>query len=185
MPYRRRMRFLSLAVAAGLTLALGACGPQPQPPMPTPSPTTTPFFASDEEALAAAEEVYREYKSTAAEILAEGGKEPDRIRDYVTGQFLDESLDSFATARSNDWRTIGDVLVKDFALEFYDSSSSGPEVIAALSCEDVSAVDVVDAAGSSVVREDRPALSTFSVIFDLSDGDLKISSRTIWSVDPC
>lgn len=179
------MRFLSLAVAAGLTLALGACGPQPQPPMPTPSPTTTPFFASDEEALAAAEEVYREYKSAAADILADGGIEPDRIRDHVTGQFLEESLDSFATARSNGWRAVGEVLIKDFTLEFYDSSSSGPEVIAAFSCEDVSGVDVVDADGLSVVRDDRPPISTFSVIFDVSDGDLKISSRTIWSVAPC
>ncbi len=179
------MRFLSLAVAAGLTLALGACGPEPQPTMPTPSPTTTPFFASDEEALAAAEEVYREYKAAVAEILAESGRDPDRIREYVTGQFLDESLESFATARANGWRTIGEVLVEDFALEFYDSTSSGPEVIAALSCEDVSHVDVVDANGSSIVRDDRPPRSTFSVIFDLADGGLKISSRTIWSVDEC
>jgi hypothetical protein len=82
----RARRALIAAALLAVPLALGACGPDPSRgrPTATPAPTSTALYASDEEALAAAEEVYREYLDVVYRVLVE--EAPLQELESVTGQ---------------------------------------------------------------------------------------------------
>ncbi len=171
------MRFLSLAVAAGLTLALGACGPEPQPPMPTPSPTTTPFFASDEEALAAAEEVYREYDRISAALLGDPNLDLSVLEDVTAGGLLASERDSIEEARINQLRFEGRSEIVWVELQSVDEAG---QVVLHV-CEDVTAVAIYDGNGTSMVDENRPPRSTLEAVVVPVNGHLRLVSRELWS----
>ena len=61
---------------------------------PPPTPSVEPLFASDEEALAAAEEAYAAYLAMSDEIAGDGGADPERIAPFVTTERLRDELDS-------------------------------------------------------------------------------------------
>ena len=181
--YRGAMRRVvgAAAVVLGM-LVLSGCGTgDPIPTLP-PTPSTTPVFASEEEALAAAEDAYAAYLEIWSEIAAEGGVAPDRLAPYATGEFYDEELEGLALFRDNGWRSVGTSQVKAIELQYVDlSGSASTEVLAAYLCIDVSGVDVLDASGTSVVSPDRPDLQAFEVFFDLLDGGTLLpSSRDTW-----
>ena len=71
---RRTARLLPLAVLGAALLA--GCLPTDPPVTPPPTSDLEPVFASDEEALAAAEEAYGAYLAAADEILSSGGADP-------------------------------------------------------------------------------------------------------------
>ena len=62
-----------------LALVLAGCAPDVPAIQVPPTPTVTPLFASDEEALAAAEEAYAAYLAMSDEITSDGGERPERI----------------------------------------------------------------------------------------------------------
>ncbi len=71
-------------------LALTGCVDGDRLPTLPPTPTSTPIFASEEEALAAAEEAYAAYLEMSNLISSEGGVEPERIAPFVTADQLAE-----------------------------------------------------------------------------------------------
>ncbi len=176
MPYRRRMRFLSLAAAAGLTLALGACGPQAQPPTPTPSPTTTPFFASDEEALAAAEEVYREYLAMSDLISSEGGADPERIAPFVTEMWLDHEIETAEELGESGRRISGNSEVSSFQLQERNDSQ-----IIVYACHQLDHTKVIDADGHDVTPKDRARESLLEVTFVIDATAVLVGGSELWS----
>jgi len=173
----------ALALLLPLVVLAGCVGPPVVTPVPT--PTATPVFASDEEALAAAEEAYAAYVAVADSILSEGGAQPDRLSDVATGEFLEVSLAGFKSAQTQGIHSIGRTVVKSTTLQAYYPNSGPMGLVVIYTCDDISAVDVVDASGVSVVKVDRPPQTTFAVTFDLVDGDLRISNREAWSNEPC
>lgn len=179
------MRTLVGAVTvAGMLLLAGCGGGDPIPTLP-PTPSATPIFASEEEALAAAEEAYSAYLEMSNLIGSEGGIDPERIAPLTSGDFYQSALDGFQTLRDNEWRTIGESVLQGAQLQFADLTGQIEEhAVAAYLCVDVSGVDVVDRAGASVVSPDRPALQAFEVFFDLtSEGSLVPSSRDAWETE--
>lgn len=176
------MRTLVGAVTvAGMLLLTGCGGGDPIPTLP-PTPSATPIFASEEEALAAAEEAYAAYLVVSNLISSEGGIEPERISQHATGDFYESALEGFQTLRDNQWRTVGESVLTSAELQYADlEESDRGQVAAAYVCVDVSGVDVLDAEGTSVVSPDRPSLQAFEVFFDLTpEGSLKISDRLPW-----
>lgn len=168
-----RIRFVFVLAAA---LALTGCVPLEAPPEPAAEPTFTPVFASDEEALAAAEEAYAEYLRVLAVILAEGGAGPERI-DAVVGDALAVTEKAgFEEFRSLGLHAVGIPVIRNATVQRYDSH----EVVVYL-CSDLSGVQVLDAEGRLVVGErERPA-STFEVLFEFTtDQRLIVASREIW-----
>ena len=82
-----------------IALTLAGCSTQ----QPAPKETATaaeqkPLFASDEEALAAAQAAYANYLEVSDQIAREGGVNPERLKDVVTDDmYLNEksTLDSY------------------------------------------------------------------------------------------
>ena len=145
-----------------------------------PTPTTTPVFASDEEALAAAEEAYRAYLAVADQIFAEGGADPARLADVATGDQLVADIAGFDEVRNLGQHSVGETHFRDTVLQRYDPATKDHAVTLYL-CEDVSQVDVFDATGVSIVSADRPAFVMYEVAFDFAPTTtLLVSDKQAW-----
>jgi len=175
------MRTLVGAVTvAGMLLLSGCGGGDPIPTLP-PTPTATPIFASEEEALAAAEEAYAAYLSAWDLIASQGGVDPERIAAVTSGDFYESEIEGFRTFHENKWRSVGTSVLRSADLQFADLAGDAPVPVAAYVCVDVADVDVLDASGASVVSPDRPDLQAFEVFFELTpDGALVPSSSAPW-----
>jgi hypothetical protein len=175
----------TVAVLAAI-LVLSGCGrSDPLPTLP-PTPSSTPVFASEEEALAAAEDAYAAYLEVSSSISAAGGADPGRIETVATRGLLDASLTGYATLRDNKWRTTGETRIAGAQLQFADLDAiEGEDVVGIYVCVDYADVDVLDDAGNSVVAPERPDLQAFEVFFDLVDRELIGSSVDAWDNDLC
>ncbi len=179
-------RLAILAASAVLAAtALTGCQPTATTPSPTGSttPSAEPVFASDEEALKAATEAYAAYLRTSDQILADGGNSPERIREYSSEQLAEIEIAGYADIRAKGYRSIGSSRYDNLALQSVDASSRSGTVTVYV-CSDVSAVDVVDAQGQSVVSADRPTRTPFQVTFDLAATDparLVVASAEVWN----
>lgn len=168
-------------------LALSGCVPTAEPDPIPPTPTVTPVFATEEEALAAAEAAYREYLAVSDAILADGGRDRARLQSVATGEALQIDTDGFAEFEANGLRSVGLTTYSGFSLQSYDPSApAGANVVRAYVCADVSKVDVLDAHGASVVDPSRQSVTRFEVGFDQVSNKTRaliVSSKDVWSGD--
>ena len=167
-----------------LLATLSGCGTGSPVEIPTQQPTSTPIFASDEEALAAAQEAYAAYQSMGDLILSEGGENPDRIADVSVRSALKSSLESFETFRNDGLHSIGEASVDNISFQGYaPGNQGGQDIVSIYLCLDVSGVDVIDSQGKSIVSQTRPAFQAFQVFLDLSDRtstNLIVAAREPW-----
>jgi len=174
------MRTGPLVLATAVMLALAGCVPSDSPATSEPSASLTPVFASDAEALAAAEAAYAAYQAAVDKVLVDGGSDPGRLQPLVSKRVYADELKGFRLASSKGWRSTGGTTFDHFTLESYTPSDPS-EVVIAYVCSDVSSVNVFDASGASVVAESRPDRTPFEVTFALRDGDLTMASNDVWS----
>jgi len=175
------MRTGSLVVAATLLLALAGCVPVDSKPSATPSASATPVFASDAEALAAAEKAYAAYVHVSDQILIDGGAHPERLKPITSATLYADELKGFQLTAKNGWHSTGGTTYDHFSLEKYNPRDPS-ELVVAYVCSDVSHVDVVDSAGTSVVSPDRPERTPFEVTFALEETEkLVIASDEVWT----
>ena len=189
---RMRPKFRAAAVALVLVGALSASGRASEAPAadPTPTPSATPLFASDEEALAAAEEAYAAYLAVTDEIYAEGGAGIEKLATVTAGKQLSEDTRGFAEVERLGLHSIGATTYDGVELQQFDrESEEGKGVVTIYVCQDVSLVDVFDASGSSVVRTNRPDRTRFEVKFDgdseSSGLSLRVSGVVPWEDPTC
>ena len=167
---RRSPRLVAPAMLAALLLS--GCVPSDPTPTPPPTPDATPVFESEEEALAAAEEAYGNYLAVATRIIHDGGADPDRLRPYVAQDIFERDRASFEQFASNGWHGTGDI-VYSLTLQQYDDRS-----VVVYACEDLSATDVLDSSGISVVPADRRTTFSYEVAIDAASG--RIDSKEVW-----
>ena len=147
------------SVVGGLVLvgmlALSGCVEGDRIPSLPPTPTSTPIFASEEEALAAAEEAYAAYLEMSNLISSEGGVDPETDRPLVTEERLADELRGFETFRD---LQLPHRLDRDTfeMIEFQrlDQTGDSAEVVFYV-CWDTSAVTVLDSAGADVTPPER------------------------------
>ena len=178
------------SVVGGLVLvgmlALTGCVEGDRIPTLPPTPTSTPIFASEEEALAAAEEAYAAYNEVSGLIASEGGVEPDRIADFVTeDRFVDE-LRGFETLRESNLRIIGTTTVEVIQLQRYEYVDTDAEVVF-YACWDASQSRVIDANGQDVTPADRRDRLVLEVVMTTVNGSLplKLRSDEEWPESTC
>jgi len=174
---------LILAVAAVATAAFVLSGCTTEDPAPVPASDTSPVapvFASDEEALAAAEEAYAAYQKTSDAILGDGGKEPDRLLEFATKKQYEIELEGYKQIGIDGFHGVGRSRFDTASLEKFDASGGQP-VVSVYLCVDISELDVRDRHDKSVVDKDRVDRSPVEVTFDYDGGALLVSSRSAWS----
>ena len=186
-PRRRRPapRRIDVVTGAAAVLALALSGCVGAPPAPTPSPSTPaePIFASDEEALAAAEEAYARFLLTSTAVTNDGGADAERLDAVATGLVLDDERSAAKRFREQGLRTVG---VVDFRVEDVQSvmADSGGASIALYVCDDLRGLDLLDADGNSLVVDGRVVDVPYTVAVEGADADsLKVSEKELWTRD--
>lgn len=186
-PRRRRSAPRRIVVFSGstgvLALALSGCIGAPDP-TPTPSSPTSaaPIFASDEEALAAAEAAYREFEEVSQSIASDSGEHPERIEAVATPTYAQQLLAEFAQYRELEIRAEGSVKLDSFSLVEQRYGDADVEVMIYL-CRDVSGVRVLNATGADVTPDDRVSRTplTASLLAEGDREDLLVDGIELWS----
>lgn len=168
----------ALALLLPLVVLAGCVGPPVVTPVPT--PTATPVFASDEEALAAAEEAYAAYVAVEDAIAQEGGLNPQRLKDLVTEDWLTHETDSFAMLAASGRRQLGETTLAHVELQQFDSY-----MLVAYFCVDFTGTSFVDADGQPV-DTNGPDKATIEAAFEVQpEGQLLLSRSELWSQSIC
>jgi hypothetical protein len=175
------MRTAPLFVMGALLLALAGCVPTDAHPTAPPHSSASPVFASDAEALAAAEKAYAAYLKVSDEIANDGGKDADRLKGLATGTLLSDDMSGFASFTAKGWHSVGETKLTKAVLQSADVAPGGQGTVVVYLCEDVSGVDVLDQSGVSVVSTGRPELQQFQVTLDLMRSRLIPSEREPWT----
>jgi hypothetical protein len=176
-------------VALAAALALSGCVPSGPLVTPAPEPSSTPIFATEDEALAAATAAYAAYVKMSDQIFMEGGANPERLGSVATGEQLKTDLAGYQTAAEKGVHSTGGTTFEGVTLQlFREKSVDGEAVIAVYLCEDISSVDVLDASGTSVVSPTRPSRVRYAVEFDVVPANserLLVSHKQPWSGGGC
>jgi hypothetical protein len=147
-----RRRLMTIACLGFLMISGAGCSAEPTPVQTSATPTSAPVFASDEEALAAATEAYEEYLSLSSVVAHEGGSDAQRLAAVTTGEALVTEVESLEGMSRAGTVGVGQLKFDSFELQSADLSTG---TLSAYVCLDVSATDVLDTSGTSVVPEDR------------------------------
>lgn len=179
------MRTALAAAALGISLTtagLVSCAGDGGPPItPGPAPSATPVFASEEEALAAAEGVYARYEAIANQVGQSGWVDTAPFAEVLTGEALADEVSGAEEVAAKGYRQVGESTYDTVSLQQVRDAGPGTVSIVVYLCSDVSEVDVVDGSGSSVVSPTRPDRQALEVgLVDL-DGQLKIERVDAWS----
>lgn len=158
-------------------LLLTGCVPHPSPTLPSPEPTSTPVFASDEEALAAAEAAYREYEAEVDRSLST--YDQDGLPKVATGDALSAAIKAATDLEKRGQRQTGTSTIDSLSLVAGGAEDESVQIYA---CLDVSGTDLVDGSGKSVVPSGRPTRFPVTVNLDWSSeaGVLLVSREEVW-----
>lgn len=169
-----------------VVMALAGCvGANPIPTLP-PSPTMTPVFASEDEALAAAEDAYRAYSEMSDLISSEGGVDPERIEPFVSQGQLSQEMDAFAILRESGLRITGETTLEVAEVQEVDLSGTEAQV-AFYVCLDISESRVIDSAGQDATPIGRAARYLLEVVMTTVDGKppFVLESNQPWPDSGC
>jgi len=180
------MRTLVGAVVLVGMLALSGCVDGDRIPTLPPAPTATPLFASEEEALAAAEEAYAAYLGASLLIGSDGGAEAGRIAPFVTEERLEVELEAFARLRESGLRVVGEASFQTKEIQTFDQSDEFAEITFYV-CWDGSASRVIDATGADVTPVDRAERLVLEVVMVTAadSADFLLSSDEQWPGSDC
>lgn len=158
-----------LALLALAATALSACTPTPEP-----TPTPSAAFASEEEAFAAAEEVYRAYMDAFNQVDLRDPSTFEPVFQYSTGDYLSSEKESLSQLHAEGHLRDGAIKIVTFEGTVYD----GGDHVEAITCNDVSATTFTDEDGTNLVPKDRPDRYALLLTLVVADSALRIESAT-------
>lgn len=170
----------TIAGISALLLTVGvlsACTPESEP-----TPTPTAAFASEKEAFAAAEEVYRAYND-AGNARLRGDESPDP-QDFLVGTALEDDLDGLELLRASDLTLVGEISIVRFTSRTADIAPTGTRIISTV-CLEVAATRVLDADGADVTPPDRPPIVAQEVTMTYAGGSLLIAKQAEVEASAC
>lgn len=175
------------ALLTGLLVALTlvACVPDDEPVRPDPSPTESPIFASDEEALAAAEAAYGAYLNVSNEILNQGGLESERIYEFVSEEYRTTATSGFGYYEERGWSAAGTSTFDSASLQAYVDDGAGRAEVSIYLCLDVSGLRILDSSGADVTpeRDERLPLEVRFENTNEYSNELLQTGSDVWSGD--
>lgn len=178
---RRSLTAVTGLLLLGLTTTLVGCSDTTRLPDPTPEATADPLFASDEEALAAAVEVYERYLVAADEALNDPSMSLDALEQIANEELVSNitsiranlaeqglSLTGFRTLTNSEYQSVA-LEEEGTAVTFYV-------------CESVEATDLLNPDGTSAVGADRNPLSEWqpTVTFSGDGSEAIVTERELW-----
>ncbi|MCD1268056.1 hypothetical protein B5M43_004230 [Microbacterium sp. MEC084] len=164
-------------VVAGLVLAgLTGCTPTPAP---TPTPTG---FASEDEAFAAAEELYRAHVADLNAYYA-GDRDYDS-EDYLSGVPLQDEQNLLAQMDELDLKVDGELIVRSVDPQTA-TLTAGSAAITLITCLDSSQTRILDAEGNDVTPEREEVLPFDVEIATVDSSRLAIVSTTVNETHSC
>jgi len=183
------MRLPNLVRASvGVLLLAGMSGCTTTDSVAPPEPTSTFVapYATDEEALAAAEEAYAEYVNVVLASYREGVIDSSTLSDVASGDHLAELLDEFDERVADGRYIVGNESFDQVVLQRYSRDGSPSEIIAVYLCDDLSDLAIYRD-GEKIGPNEPLTTMTMQVVFDLSiDRDaLLVSARDIWDSEAC
>ena len=181
----RLPNLVTFPIGALLVASLSGCVTDELAP-PQPSATFVAPYASDEEALAAAEEAYAEYIRVLASLHQEGLGDATAISTIAAGEHLAELVDERERLQSSGQYILGTQSFDQVVLQRYSVDGSTKEMLAVYLCDDLSALEIF--IGDEKVGPSKPidpAIMQIVFDYDASSSSLLVSSREVWSDEPC
>lgn len=179
----------NLMAAAGVLLGallITGCATQDPAASPAPRPTSTPVFASDEEALAAAEAAYAEYLKVSDAIAADGGAGVDRLEPLVTAEWYEKELVAFKNLRETGRHQEGTTSYSNVQLQQVEPDGTGGTLLTIYACSDSSGTSFVNSDGTDGTPEKREVSVGVEVIFITTystQPQLRLSNYSPWPDD--
>lgn len=176
-----RIRTLHAAAAAALVLALVGCvDSDPLPTLP-PTPTATPIFASEEEALAAAEAAYAAYQDVVDDALQT--LDATGLEEVAVGTALESARASVERLSAQGKHQVGSTVVtSSLATDLSALTEFGSDSpIQIYACVDVSNVQIVATDGSVT----QSTIGTFPMLvtFRVDDSRLLVEEELVWDAN--
>lgn len=182
MTARSTSKPLHLTAALSALALTGAILAGCAPSGPEPTPTSTAAFASEEEAFAAAEEVYRAYNDAVNEERAGiPDANPER---FLTGDALESYYEGQEQLRNQGITVKGETVVVELVREEVELKGSSADVTAT-ACRDVSDVRGVDLSGIDITPPDRPALVAQIVMLAFDGESFTITTEAEGDITRC
>jgi hypothetical protein len=179
------MRTAAAATALGLVLVtagLTSCAtPKTGLQPPEPDPSATPVYGSEEEALAAAEELYGRYLRIANKIGQGGWKDTSGLEDVEKERALVDDQGNADELSAKGWIQVGESTFDSTRLQQLKDGGAGKVDMVVYLCVDVTSVDVLDRNGKSVIKPTRLDRQPLEIEMDDFDGQLKVNRSQAWS----
>ncbi len=155
-----------------MVLVMGGCSVTPEPE------ETTPAFATEEEAFAAAEQTYRAYVDAVNERRADQDPSP-APEDFLTGVALQDEVDSARQLSERGWSIHGENVLAETAPVRAETPYDSIEMWA---CIDVSKTTVRDETDADITPPDRSERIPITIELTLV-GTTYLISRTAGADD--
>ncbi|SEB76527.1 hypothetical protein SAMN04489806_1719 [Paramicrobacterium humi] len=171
-------RMLVAGVLASATLAATACAPDE--PKPTSTPTSTAIFASEDDALQAAIDVYQKFNAAYDAISASGVADYSSVKGYVTSDYYAE-LESDKSFEDEGLHTAGESTFDSTSVVSLEQNAHAAMVRVKL-CQDVRNIKVIDNDGNDVTSQERDDRFPYEVLlhWDAKSKQLRIADAGSW-----
>lgn len=167
-----------LAALGALTLGAGmlvGCTPKP-----VPIPTPTAAFTSEEEAFAAAEEVYRAYNDAFNAVDLQDPTTFEPVFKFTTGEYQESEREDLSAMHAEGYVRGGAIEIINFV-----PAKASEESIVARTCNDVSSTTFTDSKGVNLVPADRPNRVALDLTFIVKGGKPLLSEAQVVEDDSC
>ncbi len=142
---------VALVCVGALSLSATACAPTDA--KPTPTPTKTAIFASEDEALQAAVDVYQQYNAAFFEMTSDEDISSDKLKPILSEPFFKELTSDTYLDDKNQY-TKGIPSFNSASVVSLDQDDDSVKMRIKL-CQDVTNVQIMDENGNDVTPSDR------------------------------
>jgi len=172
------MRYTPLIAVPLIALSLAGCAAvQQEPPVATVAVEEQPVFASEEEALAAAQAAYTQYLAVSDQIARDGGANPERLEGLVSKALFIDEQSGFTEISKSGLHAIGSSYVDTLHLQ-----KNGSGKVNTYLCVDRTQIRLFDDSGVDATSTSRIDRYPLEVSFTAKlGGGLLVESSDTWS----